>query len=188
MRKLLFSVLALISGGLIFKSLATDSYTNVILEKSNTDSIYSGHHSHCSHGSHYSYLPSYKVNADSINTVSDNIYSFVENQIQKNHLYLRRIFYSNAEFEEWRINKDKVLKDKKVNFSTIVIVAVNYDNSYIDWYYIPIDKKAKFYFFYSTKFTSRHNQDVYQSIPFGAEKRDLEQWIKELKTMCKKEK
>lgn len=58
MRKILFSVLALISGGLIFKPFAIDSNAELVLEKSSNDSIYSGHHSHCSHSSHASHFSS----------------------------------------------------------------------------------------------------------------------------------
>lgn len=90
MRKLFFSVLALISGGLIFKSLAIDSNANVVLEKSNMDSIYSGHHSHSSHSSHSSHAAHHShytcmlSRADSIGAVSVNLYNIIREGIESN--------------------------------------------------------------------------------------------------------
>lgn len=181
MKKLIYSVFAIICGGLIFKSFANITSTNIILEKNTEDSIYSGHHSHCSHASHYSTHTI--TQTDSIGEVSNDTKSFASKQLLSDSLMLRRIYIADAILTRSRNATDTIYSGK-----TIILITTKLNNpKTIHWYYIPLLNESQAFHTSSSYMNTLGNssKSIDSNCPICVDFCEFKTWMSDLVHMIK---
>ncbi len=166
MRKIVFTILAIIAGGLFFKSFCYGFHDNVVLEKNSVDSIYSGHHSHCSHSSHAAHHSHYSCmlsRADSIGAITVHQYSILKGGIEANP---KQKFVSAFKANSVADNG----YDGKSGFNGESVLAIIIEdikdaqwtscNFLVKCIAIPIDKCNRNYYVYSENAFQKKNVNI----------------------------
>lgn len=187
MRKLIYSVFAILCSGLILKSFANNTSANIILEKNTADSIYSGHHSHCSHASHAAHASHYSTHTinrtDSIESVSSDAKLYASENLLSDSLMLRRIYLSDAFLtRSWNEN-DSIYSGK-----TIVLITTELNNpKTIHWLYIPLCQEHKAFHTSSAYMNTVGNstKSIDSNCPICADYYKFKPWMADLVNIIK---
>lgn len=163
MRKFIFSVIALISGGLFARTFADMSYDNLVLEKNDSVSMYSGHHSHCSHASHTSHAAHAShysctlSSADSMGIVSVNQLNIIKEGFETNpKLTVMSAFKAKSEANVGYDGRNGF----RGNSIFVTLVEDIHDAQWTDCDFqvicmaIPLDKNIRKYYVYYEEFFS----------------------------------